>query len=268
MDGNGRWATRRGLPRFAGHEAGVEAIRRVMEAAPDQGVGTLTLYAFSSDNWRRPEAEVTGLMTLLRRYLRNETQSLVRNECSPDRDRPARSSSLRAGRRDRARGRRRLRAAMPCTCGSRSTTRRAMRSSTPQRNAAGLTSSRAQSFAQLVTGQAELRDVDLVIRTSGEKRLSDFLLWESAYAELHFTERMWPDFNADDLADALASFRRRERRFGGLQCRSRPNPHCASSSVRNFACASSSSTCRIPRSAAAFPTIICRRSACSRSADR
>jgi undecaprenyl diphosphate synthase len=216
MDGNGRWATRRGLPRLAGHEAGVEAIRRVMEAAPEQGVGTLTLYAFSSDNWRRPQAEVTGLMALLRRYLRNETKNLARND--------VRLTVI--GRRDRlpeglaeeigfaeaftARcGRLHMRIAIDYSARD-AILQAAARS-------AGTHELTRENFAQLVTGETALRDVDLVIRTSGEKRLSDFLLWESAYAELHFTDMMWPDFGADALADALASFAGRERRFGGLQ---------------------------------------------------
>jgi undecaprenyl diphosphate synthase len=215
MDGNGRWATRRGLPRFAGHEAGVEAIRRVMEAAPDQGVGTLTLYAFSSDNWRRPEAEVTGLMTLLRRYLRNEAQSLVRN----------RVRLTVIGRRDRLPfgladeiGRAETVTAQGDALHMRIAIDYSSRDAILNAaiHVAGITGLTRTGFAQLVTGQAGLRDVDLIIRTSGEKRLSDFLLWESAYAELHFTERMWPDFNADDLAEALTSFHGRKRRFGGL----------------------------------------------------
>jgi undecaprenyl diphosphate synthase len=216
MDGNGRWATRQRLPRFAGHEAGVEAIRRVMEAAPGQGIGTLTLYAFSCDNWRRPQAEVTGLMNLMRRYMRNETNSLVRN----------RVRLTVIGRRDR------LPAGLAAEIGHAEiatvggdalhmriaidySARDAILDAAAQISGTGeFTRSR---FSQLVTGQAGLRDVDLVIRTSGEKRLSDFLLWESAYAELHFTDRMWPDFDAGDLAEALASFHRRERRFGGLR---------------------------------------------------
>jgi undecaprenyl diphosphate synthase len=219
MDGNGRWATRRGLPRHAGHEAGVEAIRRVMEAAPEQGVGTLTLYAFSSDNWRRPEAEVTGLMTLLRRYLRNETRQLARNDVRLTvigrRDRLPEGLADEIGRAEKATARGRtlhMRIAIDYSA------RDAILQAASRCHGAGeLTRA---GFAQLVTGEADLRDVDLVIRTSGEKRLSDFLLWESAYAELHFTDVMWPDFGADDLAEALASFHRRERRFGGLQSQS------------------------------------------------
>jgi undecaprenyl diphosphate synthase len=216
MDGNGRWATRRGLPRLAGHEAGVDAIRRVMEAAPDQGVGTLTLYAFSSDNWRRPEAEVTGLMTLLRRYLRNEAKNLARNDVRLTvigrRDRLPAGIADEIGRAEAATARGE---ALHMRIAIDYSARDAILQAASQcHDAADVTRA---GFAQLVTGEANLRDVDLVIRTSGEKRLSDFLLWESAYAELHFTEVMWPDFGADDLANALASFHRRERRFGGLQ---------------------------------------------------
>jgi undecaprenyl diphosphate synthase len=216
MDGNGRWATRRGLPRLAGHEAGVDAIRRVMEAAPDQGVGTLTLYAFSSDNWRRPEAEVTGLMTLLRRYLRNEAKNLARNDVRLTvigrRDRLPAGIADEIGRAEAATaGGEALHMRIAIDYSARDAI---LQAASQGQGAAELTRA---SFAQLVTGEANLRDVDLVIRTSGEKRLSDFLLWESAYAELHFTDVMWPDFGADDLADALASFHRRERRFGSLQ---------------------------------------------------
>ena len=216
MDGNGRWANRRHLPRLRGHEAGIEAIRRVVEAAPAEGVGTLTLYAFSSDNWRRPPAEVTALMGLLRFYLANEIESLVRNDVR-----------LRViGRRDR------LPEGIADAIGDAEMTtadgdalnlriaidysaRDAILNAAAQ--AAGMNNLTREMFSRLVTGEASCRDVDLIIRTSGEKRLSDFLLWEGAYAELHFTERMWPEFEAEDLTEALASFHRRERRFGGLQ---------------------------------------------------
>jgi undecaprenyl diphosphate synthase len=216
MDGNGRWATRRGLSRVRGHEAGVEAIRRIIEAAPKQGVGTLTLYAFSTDNWRRPKAEVAALMTLLRFYLGNEVQSLAKNgvrltvigrrDRLPEGIATAIASAERATAHCEALH---LRIAVDYSA------RDAILNAAAK--AAALTSLTREAFSQLVTGEAGLRDVDLIIRTSGEKRLSDFLLWEGAYAELHFTERMWPEFEADDLADALGSFHRRERRFGGLQ---------------------------------------------------
>jgi undecaprenyl diphosphate synthase len=216
MDGNGRWATRRGLSRLRGHEAGVEAIRRVVEAAPKQGIGTLTLYAFSADNWRRPKAEVTALMALLRFYLANEVESLVRNG--------VRLTVI--GRRDR------LPSGIPAAIARAEaatadgdvlhlrmavdySARDAILNAVVRCN--GLAELTRENFSALVTGEPGLRDVDLIIRTSGEKRLSDFLLWEGAYAELHFTERMWPEFDADDLADALVSFSRRERRFGGLE---------------------------------------------------
>ena len=215
MDGNGRWATRRGLSRLRGHEAGVEAIRRVVEAAPDQGVGTLTLYAFSTDNWRRPRTEVAALMALLRFYLANEVESLVKNGVRLTvigrRDRLPEGIAAAIARAEAATSRgETLNLRIAVDYSSRDAILNAAaklaRVSEPTR----------ELFSQLVTGEAGLRDVDLIIRTSGEKRLSDFLLWEGAYAELYFTERMWPDFDADALAEALASFRRRERRFGGL----------------------------------------------------
>jgi undecaprenyl diphosphate synthase len=215
MDGNGRWATRRRLSRLRGHEAGVEAIRRVVKAAPKQGVGTLTLYAFSSDNWRRPKAEVAALMSLLRFYLANEIESLVSNGVRLDvigrRDRLPDGLADAIGRAEAATINGdvlHLRIAVDYSA------RDAILNAAAR--AATMDHLTRETFSALVTGEAGLRDVDLVIRTSGEKRLSDFLLWESAYAELHFTERMWPDFGEEDLAEALASFHGRERRFGGL----------------------------------------------------
>ena len=216
MDGNGRWAARRSLSRLRGHEAGVEAIRRIVEAAPDQDVGTLTLYAFSSDNWRRPKTEVAGLMALLRFYLASEIESLVK-------------SGVRLvviGRRDRLPdgiAAAIAKAEAATADGDVLNLRIAIDYSARDAilNAAvklaKLAEPTREKFSELVTGEAGLRDVDLIIRTSGEQRLSDFLLWEGAYAELHFTKRMWPEFEAADLAEALASFHGRERRFGGLQ---------------------------------------------------
>jgi undecaprenyl diphosphate synthase len=216
MDGNGRWAARRNLSRLRGHEAGVEAIRRVVEAAPRQGVATLTLYAFSSDNWRRPKPEVSALMALLRSYLANEVESLVRNGVRLSvigrRDRLPDGIATAIARAEAATAHGdvlHLRIAVDYS-GRDAILSAAARSSGAER----LT---REAFSHLVTGEPGLRDVDLIIRTSGEKRLSDFLLWESAYAELHFTDRMWPDFASEDLAEALGAFYRRERRFGGLQ---------------------------------------------------
>jgi undecaprenyl diphosphate synthase len=216
MDGNGRWATRRGLSRLRGHEAGVEAIRRVVEVAPDQGVGTLTLYAFSTDNWRRPRAEVAALMALLRFYLASEVESLVKNGVRLTvigrRDRLPEGIAAAIARAEAATaGGEVLHLRIAVDYSSRDAILNAAA------KLAGVTEPSRELFSQLVTGEAGLRDVDLIICTSGEKRLSDFLLWEGAYAELHFTERMWPEFDAQDLEEALASFHRRERRFGGLK---------------------------------------------------
>ncbi|WP_375465670.1 di-trans,poly-cis-decaprenylcistransferase [uncultured Methylobacterium sp.] len=216
MDGNGRWATRRGLPRAAGHRTGVEAIRRTAEACPDLGIGTLTLYAFSSDNWQRPADEVGGLMRLLRAYLRNETARLARTG--------TRLSVV--GRRDR------LPAGIPAAieraeaataAGEKLHLRIAVDYSARDAILAAAARLAGESvsrevFGKQVTGamHGSPVDVDLLIRTGGEKRLSDFMLWEAAYAELHFTERMWPDFGEADLAAAVAEFTRRDRRFGAL----------------------------------------------------
>ena len=217
MDGNGRWASRRGLPRAAGHEAGIEAMRRVVEAAPDLGIAVLTLFAFSSDNWRRPPEEVSALMGLLRRYLRAEAARLAES----------RTRLTVIGRRDRLPdGLADAIAAAETACagGDRLHLQVAIDYSGRQaiaHAAAGWLADRtpsARAFGRLLAWQScgTGADVDLLIRSGGEKRLSDFLLWEAAYAELCFVETMWPDFSADDLGAAMADFRRRERRFGGL----------------------------------------------------
>jgi undecaprenyl diphosphate synthase len=216
MDGNGRWAVRRGLPRSAGHHAGVDAIRRVVEAAPELGIGTLSLFAFSSDNWARPADEVQILMALFARFLRDEAAPLrshdVRLSVIGRRDRLPREvvSAIAAVETLTARGTRlHLRVAIDYS--SRDAILEAARlgrrdDATRERFAARLGE---------IHG-APAPDVDLLIRTGGEQRLSDFLLWESAYAELFFTARMWPDFHGDDLAAAVAEFRGRDRRFGAL----------------------------------------------------
>ena len=208
MDGNGRWATRRGLPRVAGHSAGAAAVRRTIEAAPDLGISTLTLYAFSEDNWRRPAREVSALMRLLRRYLIQETGRCIANgvrlQAIGRRDRlPAPLVALLEETERKTAGGTRLHLRLALDYSSRHTileaARRAQREIT-------------EEYLSELIGP----DVDLLIRTSGEKRLSDFLLWECAYAEFIFTPRLWPDFSAEDLADAIAEFRGRERRFGGI----------------------------------------------------
>jgi len=221
MDGNGRWATRRGLPRIAGHRAGVAALRRVVERATEVGIRCLTVYAFSSDNWRRPAAEVESIFWLLRAFLRLETERLkqrgARLQVIGRRDRLA-TSVLReiekAERATTAGDRLHLRVAIDYS--SRDSIAQAANGA--QTAYLHETPSSPDEIAQTLTQTltAESGDVDLLIRTGGEKRLSDFLLWESAYAELHFTDRMWPDFDEDDLEAALNEFSRRERRFGAV----------------------------------------------------
>ena len=201
MDGNGRWATRRGLPRAAGHRAGVEALTRIVEAAPKLGVRELTVFAFSSDNWRRPPAEVNALMGLLGGYLRDERERRARKG--------TRLSFI--GRRDR------LPQDLVCEM-ARAETETAAGRRLRLRVALDYSARDAISHALTAASSALMAqspDVDLLIRTGGEKRLSDFLLWECAYAELAFLDVMWPDFSAADLSSALADFRGRERRFGG-----------------------------------------------------
>jgi undecaprenyl diphosphate synthase len=207
MDGNGRWALGRGLPREAGHRAGVETVSRVVAAAPEAGIGILTLFAFSSDNWRRPRAEVDGLMGLLAQYLEKEWERLVR-------------SGVRLeviGRRDRLHPalRRAIGHAERATApGTRLWLRIAFDYS--GRDAILAAARRVASLSRESLEHALGPPVDLLIRTGGERRLSDFLLWECAYAELLFSPRLWPDFGAADLATAVRDFRGRDRRFGAL----------------------------------------------------
>jgi undecaprenyl diphosphate synthase len=218
MDGNGRWAAARGRPRSAGHAAGVAALRRAAYAASDLDVATLTVYAFSSDNWGRPSGEVAALLRLMRRGLAAEVDRCVTNG--------VRLSII--GRRDRLpRGLQRAVAAaeQATAAGSRLWLRVAIDYSAREailRAAAAWTADRPPTrdeFGRLLAAidhGEPAPEVDLLIRTGGDQRLSDFLLWECAYAELYFTTRMWPDFDAAELARAVADFRRRERRFGGL----------------------------------------------------
>jgi undecaprenyl diphosphate synthase len=213
MDGNGRWAQARGLPRTAGHLAGVTSVRRIVEAAPLQGIGVLTLFAFSADNWKRPATEVSALMRLLESYLRTELAACVRQG--------VRIETL--GRRDRLSGRVQHAIAVAEGATAAGTTLRLRLaidySSRDEivRAAAHGPRTRAALAEQLDTApDRPVPDVDLVIRTGGEQRLSDFLLWESAYAELYFTDLAWPEFDGRALAAAVAEFGRRQRRYGGL----------------------------------------------------
>ena len=219
MDGNGRWALARGRPREEGHVAGAAAVRRTLEAAPAFGITTLTLYAFSSDNWRRPRGEVDNLMFLLQKYLDAECANVIANG--------VRFSVI--GRRDRIPGSLRrsivhveertsegtglhLRVAIDYSA-------RDALMAAAGRVAKGRPLTREafeRSLCEVIHAPSGTRDVDLLIRTGGEQRLSDFLLWESAYAELYFTDVPWPDFGEADLAAAVEAFAARDRRYGGI----------------------------------------------------
>ena len=229
MDGNGRWAKRRGWPRVAGHRAGAQSVRKVVEAAPDLGIGTLTLYAFSSDNWKRPRPEVSALMQLFSEYLQKEVAELaeegVKLTVIGRRDRLGRSllHEIETAERATARGRRlSLRVAVDYS--SREAIVHAATLAAKQYASAALegkatshlTADQFRRHLAAAVCAESIPDLDLVVRTGGEQRLSDFLLWEAAYAELVFTERYWPDFDGADLAAAVAEFRKRQRRFGGV----------------------------------------------------
>jgi undecaprenyl diphosphate synthase len=216
MDGNGRWATSHGLSRSAGHEAGLRTARDIVEAAVREGVGTLTLYAFSSDNWKRPTAEVTALMRLFRRALLGEAKRCLTNG--------VRLTIL--GRRDRLPSslRHTVEQVESLTAtGTRMHLRVAvdysardalLRAASAMRGENTTREAFTELLARVDHDRVSACDVDLVVRTGGEQRLSDFLLWECAYAELLFVAKMWPEYTADDLAEALADFRGRNRRFG------------------------------------------------------
>jgi undecaprenyl diphosphate synthase len=220
MDGNGRWAAARGLPRVAGHRAGVQAVRRTIEAAVQLGVEWLTLYAFSSENWRRPVSEVLDLTGLLRHFLKSEIAELkaqgVRLRFIGDRARFERDIQfdLGAAERDTAHNTR-LNLVLALSYGGRA-----------EIVAAAQAAARAIASGALVADELDeerftgflsttgIPDPDMIIRTSGEQRLSNFLLWQCAYAELVFLDLLWPDFGPEAFGAALAEFARRERRFG------------------------------------------------------
>lgn len=218
MDGNGRWAAARGRNRTAGHRAGARSVRRVVEAAPGLGIGVLTLYAFSADNWRRPAGEVKALMRLFRDYLRAECERCVRNgvrlEVIGRRDRiaPALRSAIEETERVTEPGARLLlRIALDYS--SRDAILRAAQC---LRDGPLPTRTSFTRLLAIVDHGTPVPELDLLVRTGGERRLSDFLLWEAAYAELFFTETMWPDFGAEELAAAVRDFAARERRFGAV----------------------------------------------------
>jgi len=222
MDGNGRWAKKRFLPRVAGHKAGIDAVRRVTRAARAMGIDALTLYAFSSENWRRPEDEISDLMTLMRVFIRSDLDELVRENV---RLRVIgdyrRFSSDLVVMVDEAIARTAANTgpilAVALNYGSQAelaNVARRLAERAMQGDLDPATIDTALIESQLDT--YDLPPLDLLIRTSGEVRLSNFLLWQAAYAELLFTETLWPDFDGDALADAVAIFGQRQRRFGGL----------------------------------------------------
>lgn len=214
MDGNGRWAQKRFLPRVAGHRAGVEAVRKIVRAAGEMGLEALTLYAFSSENWKRPEGEINDLMGLMKKFLLSDLDEFVANDIrlkiigdwrglAPD------VVALLEDALDRTSGNKRTTLAVALNYGGQDELVRAAKA------AAAFGEISADSIAAHLD-TADLPPLDLLIRTSGEVRLSNFLLWQCAYAELYFTERLWPDFTAADLKLALEHFARRDRRYGGL----------------------------------------------------
>jgi undecaprenyl diphosphate synthase len=214
MDGNGRWAKKRFLPRVAGHKAGVEAVRTIVRAAGGLGIEAMTLYAFSSENWKRPEEEVSDLMGLMKRFILSDLEEFAANDVrlkiignwralAPD------VVELIEKALDRTAGNTRTTLAVALNYGAQD---EIVRAATAAAAAGEITAEAIE--AHLDT--ADMPPLDLLIRTSGEVRLSNFLLWQSAYAELYFTDKLWPDFGPADLQAALDHFARRERRYGGL----------------------------------------------------
>ena len=236
MDGNGRWAAGRGQNRYYGHRAGARAVRDCVRAAPDLGIRILTLYAFSANNWKRPEPEVRLLLRLFERYLHDELRECVDNgvrlQVIGRRDRlgPSLLHAIATAERVTGDGQRLLlRVAIDYSA------RHAIMAAAARLGVAadGGRSASAAGFGELVAGGpgtggpfagADQGEVDLIIRTGGEQRLSDFLLWEAAYAELYFTDVMWPEFGRHHLQAAVAEFHHRERRFG---CINAPAPRAA-----------------------------------------
>ena len=223
MDGNGRWANARGWPRVAGHRAGARSVRKVIEAAPDLGIGTLTLYAFSTDNWKRPRLEVTALMQLFSEYLQKEVAELaekgVKLRVIGRRDRLNKSLVREIEIAERATaGGKRLLLRLAVDYSAREVLLRAATRAAAEAVANGAAENVSREDFQRhiadAMGAEAACDLDLLIRAGGEQRISDFLLWEAAYAEFVFTPRMWPDFDGAELAAAVAEFHRRDRRFG------------------------------------------------------
>ena len=223
MDGNGRWAKSRGLPRTAGHKRGAEAVRRTVEAARELGVSYLTLYGFSSENWKRPAGEVTDLMGLLRLYLRNEVNNLhkngVRLKVIGDRQRLGTDIvALIENAEAKTAGNAALTLLLALSYGGRQEIVEATKAMARDVAAGRLN---ADDIDEAAIGShlftAGIPDPDLIIRTSGEQRISNFLLWQSAYAELVFIDTLWPDFGRPELEAAIGDFQGRDRRYGAAR---------------------------------------------------
>jgi undecaprenyl diphosphate synthase len=222
MDGNGRWAKARGLPRTAGHRRGAEAVRRTMIGAAELGISYLTLYGFSSENWKRPLTEVDDLMGLLRRHLQHDITKLaeegVRLCVIGERERlPIDIVRLIGDAEERTRSNDRITVAIAISYGSRQEIAKAARYLAAQAVAGKIEPDAIDEeiFASCLMTSG-MPDPDLVIRTSGEQRISNFLLWQSAYSELIFIDKLWPDFNKEDLAEAIREFQQRDRRYGAV----------------------------------------------------
>lgn len=223
MDGNGRWAQKRGLPRVAGHKQGAEAVERIVRAASDKGIRYLTLFAFSTENWKRPEEEVTGLMALLLHYMRSKTADMHRNNVRlkiiGDRSRLGKDIiATIAAAEELTQNNTGITVLMALSYSGRWDLQQATQA-IAAKIAQGILN--AADVSEELLGQhlstASIPDPDLIIRTSGEQRISNFLLWQGAYSEYVFTETHWPDFSASNLDDAIAQYHQRDRRFGKIQ---------------------------------------------------
>jgi undecaprenyl diphosphate synthase len=218
MDGNGRWAKRRGFPRLVGHHAGVRAVERTVRAANDLGIRTLSLYAFSSENWKRPESEVSGLMGLFRLYIRKKIGTLlaegarIRFAGKID-GLPADIQEIVRDAEERTAGQKGLQLVICLNYGGRQELLDAMNRAAAAGEPFPLDEGTLRKYLYL----PDIPDPDLIIRTSGEMRLSNFWLWQSAYSEFYFTDKLWPDFGPEDLAQALEAYSGRERRYGSVK---------------------------------------------------
>jgi undecaprenyl diphosphate synthase len=220
MDGNGRWAKRRRLPRIAGHRAGIRAVRQAVEACARLGVPYLTLYAFSLENWKRPHSEIKLLMALLREYLKKETGELNKQNIRlavigrvDELPKPVQADLQVA--LEKTRGNTGMRLTLALNYGARAELIDAVRALAEQLKRDGAMPIDEATFSQYLYTR-DVPDPDLLIRTSGELRLSNFLLWQVAYSEIWVTETLWPDFTQKDLFQAIIDFQKRERRYGGL----------------------------------------------------